>query len=611
MSAENLLHGMRRAIISVTDKSNLLVLLKALAQCDFEVISTGGTARAIQTLINEHHLNLKVLDVTTITDFPEVFRGRLKSIHPLIEGAILFDPTHPGDQEEAEKVGIKPISLVVCNFYKFKSEASGSQIEEEEMLESMDIGGPTMVTSAIKNYKSVGVITDLNDYAKIANELISSGGELSLTTKRELAVKAINNVADYRAQNAVAITRLLASEETLRKKWINGRALGGYGENWHQSAIIFQDEEPFSANAITGKQLHGAEMSFNNYVDAAAGLEAVREFGEPCCTVIKHTNPCGLATGKTILQALERAWQGDPVSAFGGVIAFNRDVGIDVMKAITERLNSQGKHGWFVEAIVAPSFAPEALEYIKGKKTKERLRLIAVGHIGKEKDPFELKDLPGGILVQDRDNELFLTRNIRSLFKPAYYVEDEKNKIKRLVGVTTKKFPPIEREGLFRFAWIAAKHTKSNAVVIAREYEKGLYQVIGMGAGQPNRKDAGGKLAKSKASENLTLEYDIITGRAAPHWVEILASEKENFETWRGKIENHSVHEYITRELGDKCVVASDAFFPFRDGIDEVADIGVKSVIQPGGAMKDSEVIEAANEHGMTMIFTGMRHFKH
>ncbi|TAL58247.1 MAG: hypothetical protein EPN86_00490 [Nanoarchaeota archaeon] len=601
----------KRAIISVTDKSNLIVLLKALEQCNFEVISTGGTARAIQTLINENRMKLKLVDITSITEFPEVFRGRLKSIHPMIEGAILFDPNHPGDQEEAQKVGIKPISLVVCNFYKFKSDISFSPMGEEEMLESMDIGGPTMVTSAIKNHKSVAVVTDFNDYDKIAKALTDNDGELPLTLKRELAVKAINHVADYRAENAIAITRLLGSEETLRKKWIHGDKIGNYGENWHQSALIFRDEQPFGSNVVSGKQVHGSDMSYNNYVDAAAALEVVREFSETCCAVIKHTNPCGLATGKNTVQALERAWQGDPVSAFGGVLAFNRDVGIDIMKALSERLNSQGKHGWFVELIVAPSFTPEALEYIKGKKSKERLRLLAVGHIGKERASTELKDIPGGVLVQDRDNELFLTRNIRSLFKPSYYLEDEKNKVKRLVGVVTRKIPPIEKEGLFRFAWIAAKHTKSNAVIIAREYEKGLYQMIGMGAGQPNRKDAGGKLAKSKCSENLTLEYDIITGRAAPHWSEILASVKDEFETWRGKLENKSVQEYINQELGEKCVLASDAFFPFRDGIDEVADIGVKFVIQPGGAMKDSDVIEAANENGMGMIFTGMRHFRH
>ncbi len=599
----------KRAIISVTDKSNLLDLLIALAHTGFEVISTGGTARAITTIINENNLNLKIVDVSTITDFPEVFRGRLKSIHPMIEGAILFDPTHPGDQQEAERVGITPISLVVCNFYKFKSDTASNPLGEEEMLESMDIGGPTMVTSAIKNYKSVGVVTDTADYSRVGQALIENGGELPLSLKRDLAVKAINNVADYRNHNAVAITRLLGSEETYRQKWVHGKKIGNYGENWHQDAWLYQDAEPKGASVASGKQAHGGEMSYNNFVDAAAALEAVREFSEACCVVIKHTNPCGFATGKTTVQALERAWQGDPVSAFGGVLAFNRDIDIDIMKALSERLNSQGKRGWFVEAIVAPSFTARALEYIKGKKTKERLRLLAVGHLDTDKDPYEIKDLPGGILLQERDNDLFLTRNIRSLFKPAYKLLDEKNKINRLVGVVTRRIPSIEHEGLFRFAWVAAKHTKSNAVVIAREYEKGLYQVIGMGAGQPNRKDAGGKLAKSKAAENLTLEYDIIHGTAAPHWAEILASESSSFETWKGKLGN--AEEHLTRELGLRCVVASDAFFPFRDGIDDIADIGVKQVIQPGGAMKDDEVIAAANEFGMTMIFTGMRHFKH
>ena len=388
---------MRRAIISVTDKSNLLVLLNALAQCNFEVISTGGTARAIQTLINENHLNLKVVDVTTITEFPEVFRGRLKSIHPLIEGAILFDPTHPGDLEEAEKMGIRPISLVVCNFYKFKAEAGGSSLQEEEMLESMDIGGPTMVTSAIKNYKSVGVITDINDYEKIAIELINNGGDLPLTAKRELAVKAINNVADYRSQNAMSITKLFAGEETLRKKWIKGRVLGGYGENWHQSAMIFQDEEPFGANAISGKQLHGAEMSFNNYVDAAAGIEAVREFPEPCCAVIKHTNPCGLATGKTIVQALERAWQGDPVSAFGGVIVLNRTLDLKTAQEIDKI---------FLEVLIAPAYDEAALTLLKGKKNRIILQQTGKLPVGKT-----LRSALNGLLVQDR-NSVILTEEI-------------------------------------------------------------------------------------------------------------------------------------------------------------------------------------------------------
>src|SRR3989344_4241004 len=266
---------MRRAIISVTDKSNLLVLLKTLAQCDFEVISTGGTARAIQTLINEHHLNLKVLDVTTITDFPEVFRGRLKSIHPLIEGAILFDPTHPGDQQEASRVGIIPISLVVCNFYRF---ADNTEMSEDEVLESMDIGGPTMVASAIKNYKSVGVITDTADYQRVADDLVTLGGDLSITLKRELAGKAINYVADYRDSNAVVISRMLLGESTLRRKWVKGKRLGNYGENWHQDAWCYKAPDAVGPTVVGAKQVHGGEMSFNNYVDAATALEAVREF---------------------------------------------------------------------------------------------------------------------------------------------------------------------------------------------------------------------------------------------------------------------------------------------------------------------------------------------
>ncbi|TKJ17222.1 bifunctional phosphoribosylaminoimidazolecarboxamide formyltransferase/IMP cyclohydrolase [Candidatus Woesearchaeota archaeon B3_Woes] len=604
-----------RALITVTDKTNLDILAEGLSHHNYEIISTGGTSRVLREIIEENGYDINVIDVSDVTGYPELFDGRVKTLHPAILGGILFDRSNPEHVQEAKDNNIVSIDLVVNNLYPFESTAAKPGATEDDIIENMDIGGPTATISAVKNWKHVGVLADPAIYETIISEMDLNNGVLTKETRRDLAAFAINTIADYRSANAVELTRRFTGEETLRRKFVDGKELGRYGENWHQKSWLFVDPNISEPNAVIANQVHGGPLGYNNFLDAEAALRTVKEYkDQPTVVVIKHSEPCGIATADTLENALERAWQGDPVSAFGSVIAFNREVDLDTMKVICDRPNTTGKKGWFVEAMIAPSVSPQALEYVQGKKTKSNLRILEVGDMaaGVVED-IEYRELLGGILKQERDSRLYLTDTVEELFREPYQLTCQNSQKELTVGIVTETKPKENSEGLYDFAMKAAKHTKSNAIVICREYSPGQYQVLGMGAGQPNRKDAGGKLAITKAHENLEMEYQVLANleEATEHAKAMLTSEYDTLMDSASKvIAGQTKEQYIKTQLKD-CCLASDAFFPFRDGLDAVAGFGIKNVIQPGGSNGDPSVIEAANEYDIAMVFTGMRHFKH
>jgi phosphoribosylaminoimidazolecarboxamide formyltransferase/IMP cyclohydrolase len=602
----------RRAIISVTDKDNLDVLVEGLSRHDYEIVSTGGTAKRIREIVSEKGYDIKVLDASEVTGFPEMMDGRVKTLHPKIHGGILCDRDNGKHMGEAEKNGVELIDLVVVNLYEFEKTAAEEGATEEDIIEAIDIGGPTMMISGIKNCKHVGVLADPSAYEAFVKELDENDGESTVETRRRLAAFAINMIADYRGAIGVELTRRFTGEETLRRKFVQGQQLGRYGENWAQKAWKFILPGVTEANVFTAEQVHGGPMGYNNYVDAAGALETIKEFAEgpPAAVVVKHTNPCGVATADTLENALERGWQGDSVSAFGSILAFNREVDLATMKVICDRMNNDGRKGWFVEVMIAPSYSKEALEYVKGLKTKEGLRLLATGDLNQgEKEEFVYREELGGLLKQTRDDNLYLVDSVDELFKAPYEMTCPNSGKKLTVGIVTTKKPDGSKKGLYEFAMKAAKHTKSNAIVICREYAPGKYQVLGMGAGQPNRKDSGGKLAITKATENLETEHMIILGKAKLAAEAVLASEYSKL--MKTELGGMTKEDYVRDQLENHCCLASDAMFPYRDGIDAIAKLGVKNVIQPGGANKDPDVIKAANGYGMAMVHTGARHFLH
>jgi len=597
----------KRALISVTDKTKLDVLLEGLNKYNYEIVSTGGTAKELRKIIAEKGYKINVIDVKDITDYPELFDGRVKTLHPAILGGILYDRDNPEHVKQAKKNKIQPIELVVVNLYAFEKAAAKSGINEEELIEEIDIGGPTATMSAIKNWKHVGILADPGSYADIVKEMDANNGQLTDKTRKTLAAFAMNKIADYRNANAVELTRRFTGDETLRQKFVKGNRLGRYGENWHQEAWLFVMPGVNEPNVVKARQVHGIPPGFNNYLDAEAALETVKEFKEPAAVIVKHGNPCGVAVSDNLVNALERAWQGDPVSAFGSVIAFNKKVEIDVIKVICERNNSGGRKGWFVEVMIAPEFSKDALEYVKNLDSKKGLRLLEVSELGEEKERFAYRNLLGGILKQTKDDKMYLADNIDELFRKPFILKCENSGKELTVGTVTEKKPDESMKGLYDFAMKTAKHTKSNAIVIAREYAPGKYQVLGMGAGQPNRK-VSCKIAITKAHENLETEYDMLTGDNIGK--EILASEYDELMKTK-RLDGMDKKSYIKDQLEKYCVLASDSFFPFRDSIDEIAGFGIKNIIQPGGSIKDTNIIEAANQHKIAMIFTGTRHFLH
>ena len=515
----------QRAILSVTDKTGLVEFARRLASLGVELISTGGTAR----LLRDSGVTVK--DISELTGFPEMLDGRVKTLHPKVHGGILHMRAKPEHQAAVAEHGIAPIDMVVVNLYAFEKTAAKLGVPFEELIENIDIGGPSMIRSAAKNFHDVAVVTSPSDYAAIAEEISRTGGELSLETRWRLAQKAFATTAAYDSAIASTLERVslngrfsLNTEpsgfpQNLRLSFRKVMDLR-YGENPHQQAAMYTDGS--GAGVANGRQLQGKELSYNNIVDLQAAWELAQDFSETMCAIIKHTNPCGAATGQTLEEAYRRALEADPVSAFGGVIGVNRPVDAEAAAEMSKL---------FVEAIAAPSFEPAALEKFASKKN---LRLVEVKHAPQK---WVLKNVSGGILVQDND--------IRPLTEADLKV------------VTTRQPTPEEKRALL-FAWKICKHVKSNAILYARDG-----QTVGVGAGQMSRVDSC-KIGAMKAVLPL-----------------------------KGT------------------VAASDAFFPFPDGVEEIAKAGASAIIQPGGSVRDQEVIDAANRLGLAMIHTGVRHFRH
>jgi phosphoribosylaminoimidazolecarboxamide formyltransferase/IMP cyclohydrolase len=514
-----------RALISVSDKTGIVEFSKELARSKVEILSTGGTAKLLRDA------GLEVMDVSQFTGFPEMLDGRVKTLHPKVHGGLLGMRSNPAHVAKMKEHGIEPIDMVVVNLYPFEATVEKEGCTMEEAIENIDIGGPTMLRSAAKNYPDVTVIVDHADYRRVLAEMAENGGTVGVKTNFNLAVKVFQHTAAYDG----AISNYLGArlgekvEEypatfTLQVKKVQDLR---YGENPHQSAAFYLEKsvrEPCVANAV---QLQGKELSFNNIIDLDGAIETVKEFHDQAAAVIiKHTNPCGVAMAGTPLDAYLKARECDPVSAFGGIVGFNRIVD----GAAARELSST-----FLEAVVAPGYTEEALEIFKAKKN---VRVMQVPILtGCEQNGYDLKKVGGGLLIQGRDLGIVRAANCR---------------------VVTARKPSANELAALDFAWKVCKHVKSNAIVFTNRE-----QTVGVGAGQMSRVDSS-RIAVQKA------------------------------------------------QLPTKgTVLASDAFFPFRDGVDAAAEAGVTAIIQPGGSVRDEEVIRAADEHGMAMVFTGMRHFRH
>jgi phosphoribosylaminoimidazolecarboxamide formyltransferase/IMP cyclohydrolase len=530
-------------LISVSDKTGIVDFAANLKRLGFEIISTGGTSRVLK------EAGIKVKDVSDVTGFPEIMEGRVKTLHPKIHGGILAVRDKPLHLKEAKKNDIDYIDIVAVNLYPFEKTIADPNSSLDEAIENIDIGGPALVRAAAKNYRHVVIITNPEDYSNILKEL--DNGDISLKTKKHLAVKAFRRIADYDCAIDTYLSDRLANEDILRLLFVEGRTLR-YGENWHQTAKFYKEHEVTEPSIANAKQLHGKALSYNNYVDAESALNIILEYrDETAAAVVKHTNPCGFATGKTLIDALSRAWDGDPVSSFGSIICLTRKTDLATVEFLKGR---------FVELIIAPGFDEDALLFLKNKSKDIRILDLALDK--EEPLPNAYHYISGGLLVQSRNRGLYEKWDV----------------------VTQAVFPEDKRK-LAEFALAACKHTKSNAVVIAREYEKGFFQILAIGAGQPNRVDAIRKLAATKAVDNLKLRYE---------------KEKPGV----------SEDEFI-KNIMSECVMASDAFFPFDDSIVYSAESRIRYIVSPGGSIRDKEVIATADRLGVSLVFTGMRHFMH
>jgi phosphoribosylaminoimidazolecarboxamide formyltransferase / IMP cyclohydrolase len=527
----------RRALLSVSDKTGLVELAKSLQQLNVELISTGGTAKALRDA------GLAVMDVAQITGMAEMMDGRVKTLHPKIHGALL-GRTDVDDAVMAE-FGIQPIDLLVVNLYPFQATIAKADVTLEDAIENIDIGGPAMVRAASKNHERVLVATDPNDYASVIHALKAGANVIAL--RRGLAAKAYAHTATYDAAVAsflsaqVESDKCLQSAETIDKQLhqdfpsllclpMQRKEILRYGENPHQRAALYLEVSAQPGTIACAQFKQGKSLSFNNIADADAALECVKLFDEPACVIVKHANPCGVSVASTNLEAYEAAYRTDPISAFGGIIAFNRPVDVECVKAILSRQ--------FVEVVIAPEFTDLAMVAFA---SKPNVRVLATGALNAAPLAWrDIKRIQGGYLVQDGD---------RHTLQPADY------------QVVSTRAPSAAEFADLSFAWKVAMQVKSNAIVYAKNAS-----TVGIGAGQMSRVISA-KIATMKAEEaNI-----VVPGS----------------------------------------VMASDAFFPFRDGIDAAAKAGIKAVIQPGGSMRDKEVIDAANEFGIAMLFTGTRHFKH
>lgn len=515
--------GVARALISVSDKTGIVDVAKGLVALGAEILSTGGTAKALR------EAGIAVTDVAAYTGSPEILDGRVKTLHPKIHGGLLGRRRLPDHVAQMKQHGIGPIDIVIVNLYPFEASIAKPDCTFDHAIENIDIGGPSMLRSAAKNHEDVLVIVDPADYGRVLDA--AKSGTVSSTLRRELAMKVFRHTARYDSLIAGYLEGQAQGHEvkfpaTLSLQYERVETLR-YGENPHQQGVFYRDPNSREPSVSRATVLHGKAMSYNNYLDANSALELVKEFTETAVVIVKHNNPCGVAIGATPVEAYVRARETDPVSAFGGVIAFNRPVDLPAAKEITST---------FVEVLVAPGCTDDALTELKRKKD---LRVLDVGSLTlTARDGVDLKKLVGGLIVQDRD--LGALHDLK------------------ILQVPTQRRPTDDEYAACAFAWQVCKHVKSNAIVYAR-----TGQTVGIGAGQMSRVDSV-KLAGMKA---------------------------------------------VLSVKG--CVMASDAFFPFRDGLDAAAQAGVTAVIQPGGSIRDKEVIQAADEHQMAMILTGMRHFRH
>ncbi len=518
----------RRALISVSDKSGVAELARSLVDLGIELLSTGGTAALIRDA------GLPVKDVSDHTGFPEIMAGRVKTLHPKIHGGLLG--RRGIDEAVMEEHDIAPIDLLVVNLYPFEQTIARPECTLEEAIENIDIGGPAMLRAAAKNHAGVAVVVNPGDYDSLLKELRSNDSHLAYKTRYALAVKAYSHTAHY----DTAISRYLsthlesADAEEMGEKFdlaLDRKQILRYGENPHQRAAFYVEPGAREASLATAIQKQGKELSYNNIADADSALECVKQFKEPACVIVKHANPCGVAVNATIGEAYERAYQTDPTSAFGGIIAFNRNLDAVTASMIIERQ--------FVEVIIAPDADADALEVVS---TKANVRVLLTGQwdVDAPLAGLDYKRVNGGLLVQDRDLALVTREQIK---------------------VVSARQPGEQELTDMMFAWRVAKFVKSNAIVFCKDK-----MTIGVGAGQMSR----------------VYSTRIAAIKAADVDLQVKGS-----------------------------VMASDAFFPFRDGIDAAAEHGITAVIQPGGSMRDEEVIQAANEHDLAMVFTGMRHFRH
>ncbi|MCH1908725.1 MAG: bifunctional phosphoribosylaminoimidazolecarboxamide formyltransferase/IMP cyclohydrolase [Stenotrophomonas sp.] len=527
MSADLL--PVRRALLSVSDKTGLVELARALAAHGVELLSTGGTAKAIR------EAGLPVKDVSDVTGFPEMMDGRVKTLHPMVHGGLL-GRAGTDDAVMAEH-GIAPIDLLVLNLYPFESVTARADCTLADAVENIDIGGPAMLRSAAKNFARVAVATSPDQYAALLAELDANGGQLSAARRFQLSVAAFNRVAQYDAaiSNYLSAISDTAAAVPVREEYpaqMNSTFVKvmdlRYGENPHQSGVFYRDLYPVPGTLATFVQLQGKELSYNNLADADAAWECVRQFDLPACVIVKHANPCGVAVAADVGAAYEMAYNTDPTSAFGGILAFNRTLDAATAKTILDRQ--------FVEVLIAPDYEPAALEYATRKANVRVLRIPA----GDARNNYDTKRIGSGLLIQSADNRGMSADELKTV---------------------TRRAPTAAELRDLLFAWRVAKYVKSNAIVYARDE-----RTIGVGAGQMSRVYSA-RIAGIKAAD---------AGLVVPG-----------------------------------SVMASDAFFPFRDGLDAAAEAGITAVIQPGGSMRDAEVIAAADEHGIAMVFTGVRHFRH
>jgi len=513
------------ALISVSNKEGIVNFARELQGLGVKIISTGGTAKLLR------RENIDVTLISDVTGFPEILEGRVKTLHPLIFGGILAKRESALHQQQIKEQNVNPIDLVVVNLYPFEKTISKKDVTLGEAIENIDIGGPSLLRAAAKNYQDISVVIQPESYPAIIKELKENDGEISLKTKKDLAVKVFEHTAYYDTMISKYLTKNMLEETEEFPSNVNLLAKKGlqlrYGENPHQKATFYKEPFVDEANLGDAVQLGGKKLSFNNLVDLNAVLEIIKDFTEPTVAFIKHTNPCGLASAENIQMAYKKAYEGDPLSAYGSIIGINRVVDAELAQLINDTT--------FVEAILAPDYKEDALEILIKKKNR---RILKVGYLSKQDAQVkDIKKISGGFLIQDR--------NMQEL------------KIDDLKIVSEKKPAKEELEKLL-FAWKVVKHVKSNAIVLAKDK-----QVVGVGAGQMSRVD----------------------------------SVKISVMKSKGRSEG----SYL----------ASDAFFPFRDGVDEAAKAGITAIIQPGGSKRDEEVIEAANEHNLAMVFTGARCFKH